>query len=249
MVLVVSTTYQPSFNLALEEYLFSEGQGEYLLFYCNDPCVVIGSNQVWINEVDAKFCMDNGVPVLRRLSGGGAVYHDRGNINYSFITHKTTENTGTTTDFLRPVVEALSHFGVSALIGKRKDLWLHSGFKISGTASHVTMNRVLQHGTLLYDTNIKMLTGALRPNAPQSAVRGIASVPSPVKNICQYLYELSGSRYVQLKGASAFFNELITVMSQLLGVSHEYAIDAEAQQKIVALQQQRYENDSWNFKK
>lgn len=172
MQLVFSSSNDPAYNLATEEYLFSKGEDEYAFFYCNNPCVVIGCNQVWRNEVNAFFCEENQIPVLRRLSGGGAVYHDRGNLNYSFITNKTPQNPGTTPDFLHPVVVALARLGIMSIVGPRKDLWLPGGYKISGTASHVTMNRVLQHGTLLYDTNLEMLQGALNLSRQQPAPSG-----------------------------------------------------------------------------
>ncbi|MDX9747970.1 MAG: lipoate--protein ligase family protein [Paludibacter sp.] len=249
MELIISTSHKPAFNLAIEEYLFSRCEGEYAFFYCNNPCVVIGSNQVWQNEVDVAFCEQNGIAVLRRLSGGGAVYHDRGNLNYSFITHKTSGNSGTTADFLHPVVEALLRMGIMAIIGKRKDLWLPDGYKISGTASHVTMNRVLQHGTLLYDSNIEMLKGALNPPKQLSTSKGIPSVPSPVKNIMRYLIEKSSSSYTGFLGANAFFNQLILEMTNIMNLlaGHEFT-EAELS-AIQTIQSTRYESENWNLKK
>lgn len=249
MELIISTSHKPAFNLAIEEYLFSRCEGEYAFFYCNNPCVVIGSNQVWKHEVDAVFCEQNGIAVLRRLSGGGAVYHDRGNLNYSFIRNKTVENSGTTADFLNPVVEGLLRMGIMTVIGKRKDLWLPDGFKISGTASHVTMNRVLQHGTLLYDSNIDMLTGALNPPAQLTTSKGIASVPSPVKNIMRYLIEKSSSSYTGFLGAKAFFNQLIFEITDIMNLLAGHEFTAEELAAIRTIQTNRYENENWNHKK
>lgn len=249
MKLLVSDSHHPEFNLATEDFLFSKGEGEFAFFYSNDPCVVIGSNQVWRNEVDALFCEENQIPVLRRRSGGGAVYHDRGNLNYSFITHKTETNTGTTADFLNPVVEGLSRLGVMAVVGKRKDLWLPDGYKISGTASHVTMNRVMQHGTLLYDANLEMLSGALNPPLITNTAKGIQSVPSPVKNVLLYMIEQSGSRYIGLSGAKTFFQSLIEEIQQILNLEPGFELTDNMQKNIVAIQSDRYDKEEWNKRK
>lgn len=249
MQLVISSTNDPAYNLATEEYLFSNSEEEFAFFYRNNPCVVIGSNQVWQNEVDALFCDENQIPVLRRLSGGGAVYHDRGNLNYSFISRKSPLNPGTTSDFLHPIVEALARLGVMSIIGHRKDLWLHGGYKISGTASHVTLNRVLQHGTLLYDTNLEMLQGALNPPRNLSPVKGIASVPSPVKNIVRYKIEKSASQYVGVESSSEFFKSLISELEQIMKLNTERKFTADEHKKIVAIKVDRYDKEAWNRKK
>ncbi len=249
MELLISTSHHPAFNLATEDFLFNQCEGEFAFFYCNDPCVVIGSNQVWQHEVDVAFCEQNGISVFRRLSGGGAVYHDRGNLNYSFIHQKTPENSGTTAEFLHPVVEALSRMGIMAIIGKRKDLWLPDGNKISGTASHVTMNRVLQHGTLLYDSNIEMLKGSLNPPNQLSPAKGIPSVPSPVKNIMRYLIEKSSSSYTGFLGAKAFFQQLILEITDIMNLRAGFEFTSDELATIRTIQTTRYENESWNHKK
>jgi lipoate-protein ligase A len=249
MQLVLSTSSDPAFNLATEEFLFNSSDEEFAFFYRNNPCVVIGCNQVWHHEVDAVFCDENQIPVLRRLSGGGAVYHDPGNLNYSFISRKSPLNPGTTSDFLHPLVEALARLGVMSIIGHRKDLWLHGGYKISGTASHVTLNRVLQHGTLLYDTNLEMLQGALNPPRNLSPAKGIASVPSPVKNIIRYKIEKSASQYVGVESSSEFFRSLIRELVLIMKLDNERKLTADEHKKIVAIKQDRYDNESWNRKK
>ncbi len=249
MQLVVSGTNDPAYNLATEEFLFSKCAGEFAFFYSNNPSVIIGCNQVWRNEVDVVFCDENQIPVLRRLSGGGAVYHDRGNLNYSFITNKTALNSGTTADFLHPLVEALARLGIMTIVGQRKDLWLPGGYKISGTASHVTMDRVMQHGTLLYDINLEMLQGALNPPRNLLPAKGIASVPSPVKNIVRYVMEKSASQYIGAEGATSFFKSLINELSQLLLLESERLLTSEDHKKIVAIKNERYDTREWNQKK
>src|SRR5690554_355681 len=159
MNIVVSRSNTPAFNLAAEEYLFSRKEEDFLFVYRNDPSVIIGSNQAVLNEVDLDFCIERDIRIIRRLSGGGAVYHDLGNFNYSFIHGKTEQPLSAR--FLIPVVDALHAIGIPVEIQKRKDLWIGDN-KISGTASHLSGGRELHHGTLLYNSNLEMLKRALR---------------------------------------------------------------------------------------
>jgi len=200
MTIIHSHSNSSSFNLAAEEYLFSERQDDILFLYVNEPSVIIGSNQVIRNEVNLNFCAENNIRVVRRMSGGGAVYHDLGNLNYCFITNKTEGKSLLSADFLLPVVETLKLLNVPVEIGKRKDLWLQGGFKVSGTASHVSKNRELHHGTLLYDTDLDKLQKSLTVEDKDESLKGIVSVPSVVKNLKNSLQENQES--------SVFFNWL-----------------------------------------
>ena len=158
MKIVVSPSTIPSFNLAAEEYLFSRRGESFFFLYRNDPSVIIGSNQAVVNEVNQDYCIEQDIRILRRISGVGAVYHDRGNLNYSLLQDKT--DAPLSGRFLEPVVAVLRALSVPAEVGKRKDLWLED-YKISGTASHVSLYRELHHGTLLYDTDLDALQQAL----------------------------------------------------------------------------------------
>ncbi|MDR3262216.1 MAG: lipoate--protein ligase family protein [Tannerella sp.] len=181
MQLLKSVSDSPAYHCALEACFLAEHPArEVLLFYINRPSVIVGRNQCIEAEVDVAYCRSNGIEIVRRLSGGGTVYHDYGNINYAFITDK-----GLTpvldTDFTVPVLAALQSFGIVTTVGIRKEL-LVNGKKISGTASHVTRDRVLFHGTLLHCTDFKRMSHALQGN---QALRGkkVASISSPVINI------------------------------------------------------------------
>ncbi|MDO9634893.1 MAG: lipoate--protein ligase family protein [Paludibacter sp.] len=245
MYIIFSDRQDPAYHLALEEYLFGRISDEFALFYVNAPCVIIGCNQVLENEVDIDFCKQNAIPVLRRMSGGGAVYHDFGNLNYSFITNKSGKKTGLNAEFLKPVIAALTYFGVIPLVGKRKDLWLPDGFKISGTAAHITANRTLHHGTLLYDTDLEMLSACLSPKTIRPELKGIASVPSPVKNIHAYLQENNLPHYQ----AAVFVKKFIEKMKIVEGFPPVFKIDAQTQAEIELLADNKYRSDSWNRKK
>lgn len=185
MELILSPWNSPERNCALEEYMVTERHDDVLLLYRNMPSVILGRNQTVAAEIDGDFCRAHGIEVVRRLSGGGAVYHDLGNINYAFVSNKEASPV-LDRDFLRPVVTVLQALGIEATVGKRKEL-LAGDRKISGTASHVTRNRQLFHGTLLHRTDLHMLERALRGDRTARG-KGVASVPSPVVNIAELLH-------------------------------------------------------------
>lgn len=209
---VFSTLNDPAFNLAFEESLFDRKDDDYLLFYINDPCVVLGSNQVLQNEINTDFCIKSNIPVFRRISGGGAVFHDRGNLNFSFIRTKKEGKSFLNADFLEPVIQVLGDLGISTTIGNRKDLWLAEGFKISGTASHIKSDRAIQHGTLLYDSNLQLLHSALKSLQIDERKKGVASVPSPVKNLRDYLAENQLSDL----NTDVFFRLIVSELNKLV---------------------------------
>ena len=150
MIIISSTSKSPTFNLATEEFLFFERHDDILFLYVNKPSVIIGSNQAIRNEVDLEFCMQNEIRIVRRMSGGGAVYHDEGNINFCFISSRIQGNSSMGSDFLLPIIHVLNDFKIEVTLGKRKDLWSTGEYKISGTASHISKTRELHHGTQLH---------------------------------------------------------------------------------------------------
>ncbi|MDR2814059.1 MAG: lipoate--protein ligase family protein [Prevotellaceae bacterium] len=171
-------------NCALEERLLKERSDDTLLLYINSPSVVVGRHQTIAAEVDEQFCAERHIPVVRRISGGGAVYHDEGNINYAFIVN-TGGALALDRDFTAPMVAALRAFGLDAVAGSRKEIRC-GGYKISGTASHVSGSRQLFHGTLLHNANLQWLERALKGN-PALRKKGIPSIPDKVANIAPLL--------------------------------------------------------------
>ena len=241
MNIIVSPSTVPTFNIAAEEYLFSRAGKEYLLLYQNDPSVIIGSNQAVLNEVDPDYCIEHNILIIRRLSGGGAVYHDSGNLNYAFI-HDSTD-APLSARFLEPVINVLKSLGVSAEIGKRKDLWLN-GCKISGTASHVSRNRELHHGTLLYDANLEVLQRALTAENRSLIQKATASVPNPVMNIRSYLASEGGETPETAGFFDLFTRELVSYFS----VNDPTFFRDEEIAEIEELQRSKYTQCSWNYR-
>jgi lipoate-protein ligase A len=175
-------------NLALEEYclLNLDIAETYLLFYVNSRAVIIGKHQNTAEEVDMDFIREHDVQVVRRISGGGAVYHDLGNLNFSVITRYAPQRFNNYREFTGPVVSALRELGVPAETTGRNDIVVE-GRKISGNAQVVRGERMFSHGTLLLDSNLEDVTRALRPKAGKVESKGIQSIRSRVANISEYL--------------------------------------------------------------
>lgn len=241
MNLIFSPSTHPSFNLAAEEYLLSR-QESYFFLYVNVACVVIGYNQAVLNEVDMNYCLENDISINRRLSGGGAVYHDLGNLNYCLISNKT--EAPLSADFLLPIVHGLHRLHIPAEIRKRKDLWLPGGYKISGTASHVSKGRELHHGTLLYDSDLERLQRSLNPFSRTLVVKASPSVPSPVKNIITYLKEEKKEVFPFSDFVERFIDEMMEYYRLSVVTSFSQA-DFEA---VEAIQQEKYSKSEWNYK-
>ncbi|XKE95778.1 lipoate--protein ligase [Metaplanococcus flavidus] len=181
----------PRINLAIEEYLLKNMDVEkdpFLLFYINEPSIIIGKNQNTAEEINTDYVDVNGIHVVRRLSGGGAVYHDLGNLNYSFITVDDGESFRNFRKFTEPVVKALNDLGVNAELSGRNDL-MAEGRKISGNAQFSTRGRMYSHGTLLFDTNMDEVVSALKVSKEKIESKGIKSIRSRVANISEFLEE------------------------------------------------------------
>lgn len=239
--LIFSPSTVPAFNLAAEEYLFSVRE-DYLFLYVNNASVIVGYNQAVVNEVDMDFCIEKDIRIIRRLSGGGAVYHDSGNLNYAFISDK--KEMPLSADFLLPVIHVLQQLNIPVETGKRKDLWLPGGYKVSGTASHVSKGRELHHGTLLYESNLEHLKRSLSPEKRNLITKATASVPSPVKNISSFLKEEKRNPFSFREFVKRFVDESMKHFDVGTLTSFSQA-DVEA---IEALQREKYSQREWNYK-
>lgn len=178
----------PRLNLALEEYILrSRFPGEEcLLFYVNEPSIIIGRNQNTIEEIDPDAVDARRIRVVRRISGGGAVYHDLGNLNFSFLSPYTMGRFNRYEEFTRPVVAALRGMGVPAELGGRNDITV-DGRKISGNAQFVSGDRMFSHGTLLLNSDLTVLSQVLTPKPGKVESKGHKSVRSRVANISEFL--------------------------------------------------------------
>ncbi|RSD29298.1 lipoate--protein ligase [Mesobacillus subterraneus] len=232
----------PRINLAIEEYALKnlDINETYLLFYINEPSIIIGKNQNTIEEINTEYVEKNGIHVVRRLSGGGAVYHDLGNLNFSFITKDDGESFHNFRKFTEPVVKALNKLGVNAELSGRNDL-LAEGRKISGNAQFSTKGRMFSHGTLLFDSEIESVVSALNVKKDKIESKGIKSIRSRVANISEFLQEkvtIEEFRSLLLKNIFEGQDEI-----------PEYVLTEKDWEKIHELSKERYQNWDWNYGK
>lgn len=233
----------PQINLAIEEYILRTmdiEEDSFLLFYINEPSIIIGKNQNTIEEIDTDFVEKNGIKVVRRLSGGGAVYHDLGNLNYSFITKDDGESFRNFKKFTEPVVDALEKIGVKAELIGRNDL-LVEGRKISGNAQFATGGRMFSHGTLMFDTEIDTVVSALKVRKDKIESKGIKSIRSRVANITEFLDVPMTIEELRLEILKSIFGGKENIKYKTL--------TEEDWKNIHKLSAERYANWDWNYGK
>jgi lipoate-protein ligase A len=176
----------PYFCLAAEEYLLKNFSEDIFMRWQSENAVVVGKHQNLLGEINYPFVRENNIALCRRISGGGTVFHDAGNVNFSFIKNVKSPAEISFKMFTAPVVEALAKLGITATTSGRNDL-LINGLKISGNAEHVYKNRVLHHGTLLFDSDLKNLGQAIKVSPGKYESKAVQSNRSPVANISQFL--------------------------------------------------------------
>lgn len=180
-------TTDPRVNLAIEEHLLRNLQlvESLLLFYINAPSVILGRNQNSVEEIDLDFVRRKNIHIVRRLSGGGAVYHDLGNLNFSFITHGR-QDLHNFEKFTEPVIRVLRDLGVNAGLQGKSDIFVE-GKKVSGNAQYAAGERMFSHGTILFDTNLENMLRAINPRQAKIESKAVQSVRSFVTNIREHL--------------------------------------------------------------
>lgn len=225
------------FNLALEEYVFRNlADDEYFMLWKNDDSIVLGKYQNVFEEINIKEAEKSGIKIARRNSGGGTVFHDRGNLNYSFIKNYDKNSFVDYDSFLTPVIDALNTMGIKAEKRRSCDIAI-DGRKISGSAQSSKGGRVLHHGTLLFDADLSLLEIMLKPTEGKIESRSIKSFRSTVTNISEHLRE--GITLDEFKASllNALFPE---------GIHHAF-LSEEQLKEITELAQSKYSDWKWNF--
>ncbi|MFB9052020.1 lipoate--protein ligase [Formosa undariae] len=230
----------PHLNLALEEYALRhfDTETDYLLFYINEPSIIIGRNQNTLEEINQEYITEKGIHVVRRISGGGAVYHDLGNLNFSFITNHDNASMHNFKKFTAPVIEVLKNFGVEAELIGRNDI-LIDGKKVSGTAQFTTGKRMFSHGTLLLSTDLNEVANALQVKMSKISSKGHKSVRSRVANISDFLEEpltIEAFRSLILEGLYANDKNFKT-----------YEFTEADREGIAKLKAEKYDDWNWNY--
>ena len=230
----------PAVNLALEEHCYRNLDPglEYVLFYINQPSIIIGNHQNPFQEIKAGLAAQKQIHTIRRISGGGAVYHDKGNLNFSFITDFGEEKLDYFKKLLQPVIETLKRLGVPAELADKNDIIVH-GQKISGNSQHANMRRMLSHGTLLFEADLDTLRQVLKPDLQIVESRAVASIPSSVTNISSYL-----SRPLKM---AAFMAELADGIAQFFGTMGKHRLTAADWDAVHQLAEDKYRSWEWNI--
>lgn len=232
--------HDPRINLALEEYVVRnfEPDQDYLLFYINQPSIIIGKHQNTVEEINAQYVQDNGVIVVRRISGGGAVYHDFGNLNFSFLTRYDIKKVNNFIQFVQPIVDALKLLGVPAEMTGRNDI-VAEGRKISGNAQFSTTKKMFSHGTLLFDANIESVVNALNVSGDKITSKGIQSVRSRVANIKEFINQPLDIQGFKQKLLASIFAGKAEVPT--------YRLSAQEWEAVHKLSQEKYQTWEWNY--
>ena len=235
------TTTDPAFNLAAEQYVFDclPKDRSYFMFWQNENAVIIGKYQNTLAEINGPYVEAHKIKVVRRLSGGGAVYHDLGNLNYTYITDTGELETLNMRVFCEPIVRALAEFGVTAEINGRNDMTI-DGKKFSGNAQYLRHGRVMHHGTLLYNSDLSAVSKALQVDPEKIRAKGIESVRSRVTNIRRYMKE-DVPLFV--------FREMLLEFIRRETESEDYEFSEEDVHEIERIRRERYDTWEWNYGK
>ena len=241
MINIINNSKDPYFNLALEEYFLKikDLKDDILILWQNKPTIVIGKNQNSYEELNFDYVEKNHIKVVRRMSGGGAVYHDLGNLNYTIIKNDGNIYKNDFRFFAIPVVSCLKKLGIEATFNGRNDI-LIDGKKFSGNAQYFYNNKVLHHGTLLFSSDLSILAKALHVKEEKLESKGIKSVKSRVTNIIDYLKEEVTLKDFQETLKNSMFEENEEEIKNYILTDDDISL-------ITQLKDSKYNTWEWNF--
>lgn len=239
MILIERPLTDPYLNIATEEFVLKNINENILMLWQSEPSVIVGKHQNTLAEVNLGFVTTEKIPVIRRISGGGTVYHDAGNINYTLITsEKNRERLIDFRKFLQPVIEFLQTLGITAEFEGKNNLVV-GGKKISGNSAHVFKNRVMHHGTLLYSSNLDILDKAIHPEKLNIKDKAVQSVRASVGNVREFIEES-----ITIKEFSV---QLQDFMIKYYNIDQHIKLSKDQISEINTLATEKYKTWNWNF--
>lgn len=238
MLSIISKSNDAWFNLATEEFILKSKQANCFYLYVNAPSIIVGKHQNTLSEINYDYVMQHGIKIVRRMTGGGSVFHDLGNLNFCFIMNLEEEKTDNFETYTRPILQVLQELGLDARLQGRNDLTIE-GRKFSGNAKLVWKDKVLQHGTILFDSHIERLSQALKTNPLKFTDKAVKSISSRVTNITEHLKEPMSME--------EFIRRIRNHVHSLYPQAQDYDFTAEESASINNLVQTKYSTWDWNF--
>lgn len=243
MIYVVNDSDNPFFNHAIEEYIIKNIEEDAFILWRNRPSILIGRNQNTLTEIDYEYVRQEKIDVVRRLSGGGTVFNDLGNINFTFITKKAQDGSSLSNGFEKfalPVIKALQSLGVNAVFTGRNDITIDEK-KFSGNAQYHYKDKTLHHGTLLFSGNLERLAKALKSKPLKLQDKGVKSVRSRVTNISEHLKNQMS--------VVEFKEYLKKYIMDFYNITEEYVLSENEMAETIKIQKERFESWNWNYGK
>ncbi|MDD2475396.1 MAG: lipoate--protein ligase [Dysgonamonadaceae bacterium] len=238
MLILRSRTTNPAFNLATEEFLLKNKSEDCFYLYINNPSIIVGRNQNALAEINVHYVKENNIDVIRRQSGGGAVFHDPGNLNFTFIMTELEDKSVDFRKYTQPILDVLKSLGVDAKFEGRNDMTI-KGKKFSGNAKYFYKDKILQHGTLLFSSTLPNLSQALKLNPLKYRDKAVKSISSRVTNISEHLsYEVTLQELEE---------RIINHVRNMYNDSEIYELTDSDIDAINKLVEEKYGTWDWNF--
>jgi lipoate-protein ligase A len=239
MICIKNEDTNPYFNLAAEEYVLKNFSDNAFMLWRNAPSIIVGNHQNTLAEINTEYVKENNIDVVRRLSGGGAVFHDLGNLNFTFIKNidKSKDKVDFST-FTKPIIDVLRNMDINANFEGRNDIVI-DGKKISGNAQHTNGNRMIHHGTLLFSSVMTDLSNALKVNPLKFRDKAVKSVKSRVSNISDHMPEKID--------VLTFRDRIMDYIVSTHEGAYLYEYTDEDREKINQLVKEKYGKWEWNF--